>query len=261
MSQVFDPRYVSQNQGQQQGGDGDDSDASVKFKQIVIYFFAGTGMLIGIVLLVFLITKLYDKLCSYCTTNYALTPEELQERQNATSITKKAGLAGILPDEKNRTVRHFFTKRSFKYVVSEEQKQKRAEAAAAKEQQRKTKEEEEERGKAINVEKESPGGDSGATAQSSTPTTPKESKNQTETEAGTGIASAQENENGDTELQDLCMMEHEEGTCPICLQEYGTYLSFFLSFNSTHCHSSVVVGVSVYGFVVCVRIILDKPTR
>ena len=27
---------------------------------------------------------------------------------------------------------------------------------------------------------------------------------------------------GDVELQGICMMEHKEGTCPICLMEYGT---------------------------------------
>ena len=29
------------------------------------------------------------------------------------------------------------------------------------------------------------------------------------------------NEDEDVELQELCMMEHKEGTCPICLMEYG----------------------------------------
>lgn len=220
----YDPRHVAQHESQQQQDEGDLTNATPaeKFLNIIIYLLAGTALIIGMVLVVFLITKLYDKLCGYWSPSYVLSPEELHERQHATSVTKQAGLAGILPDEKNRALRRFFTERSTKYVLSEEEKLKRR-AAAATAAKRKA-EEDEEQICATSEDVESQHRPPSPSADTTDPGTERTTNGacagvDSEAKGECGLSPTPE-EQHDDELENLCMMEHEEGTCPICLQEY-----------------------------------------
>mmetsp|Transcript_23959 Transcript_23959/g.42055 ORF Transcript_23959/g.42055 Transcript_23959/m.42055 type:complete len:261 (+) Transcript_23959:135-917(+) len=86
-------------------------------KNIFITLLAGIAVIIGVVVLVYLMSIVFDKYCCCLqrTENYTLTPEELEERQRASNLTRRAGLAGILSDERSRIFRHFFTQRTLTY--------------------------------------------------------------------------------------------------------------------------------------------------
>ena len=221
-------------QVQQGSNNSDSSDISTgeRFKDVAIYFLAGLAMMIGCVLLVYLIAISYDKFLCCCRRNqpnYILTPEELTERQNATSITRRAKLAGILPHEKIQILRHFFSQRATKYIVSEEQHQQRMERNEQKKKQEQK--EKEETATAIIKKIESDTGDGDDTVvdceaplPSPTIASGKDNNNNKEEETTTN---GDDHSSHDVELEELCTMEHNEGTCPICLQEYGTLFFLF----------------------------------
>jgi hypothetical protein len=158
---------------------------------IILNILAGIAVVLASVALVYITTLLFDKYASLCHGDaYVLTPEELTERQNASDLTKRAGLAGILQEERVRIFRHFFTQRALPYLPGEDDDNHNS---------NKTENE--------NV-------DSDLEAQKSPP-------DETISSAAPS-ASGESNDENDQELEDLCMMEHHEATCPICLSEYGT---------------------------------------
>lgn len=77
-------------------------------------FFAGVAAIVATVLTVYLFTFLTDKIS--CFDDAVLTEEEMEERRNATRVTKQSGLAGLLRDERNRIYCVFFERRSFPYL-------------------------------------------------------------------------------------------------------------------------------------------------
>ena len=85
---------------------------------IFTVFLAGIAAIAAMVFTVFLFTFLMDKI-SFCNTA-VLTEEEMEERRNATRVTKQSGLAGLLKDERNRIYRVFFERRSFPYLQAPE---------------------------------------------------------------------------------------------------------------------------------------------
>lgn len=66
------------------------------------------------VVAVYLFTFLADKIS--CCNTAVLTEEEMEERRNATRVTKQSGLAGLLKEERNKIYHFFFESRSFPYL-------------------------------------------------------------------------------------------------------------------------------------------------
>ena len=79
----------------------------------VITFFAGLGIILGSILLVYACVFIVDRLAFFNTA--ILTAGELEERRTASTLTRQAGLAGLLKDERNQIYRTFFEKWSFPY--------------------------------------------------------------------------------------------------------------------------------------------------
>jgi hypothetical protein len=80
-----------------------------------IYLSTGLAVIIAVVVTVYILTICFDK-CTKSSTNYTLTPEELVERQHASNLTKRAGLAGILPEERSVIFRTFFNQHTLTYT-------------------------------------------------------------------------------------------------------------------------------------------------
>jgi hypothetical protein len=144
---------------------------------ILITILTGLAVVIGLVALVYMLTIVFDKYCCCFQRGeiYVLTAEELMERQHASDLTKRSGLAGILPEERVRIYIHFFSQRALTYVPDGDR--------------------EKEKGNIESLEVINSKTDSNATGPQSQPPE-------------------------DHELEDLCMMEHREEQCPICLSEY-----------------------------------------
>jgi hypothetical protein len=86
----------------------------VELKFISMYFFSGLGVILGLVVCVFAITWIFDRFSGSHDT--MLTPEEIEERRLASDLTKRAGLAGMLAAERNKVIRHFFETKSYDYT-------------------------------------------------------------------------------------------------------------------------------------------------
>jgi len=87
--------------------------SSQRIVTAVVTFFAGVGVIIGVVLVVYAVSYLADRFS--CMGEGALTEEEFEERQNASEFTIQSGLAGLLTNERNQIYRALFDKRSFPY--------------------------------------------------------------------------------------------------------------------------------------------------
>ena len=150
---------------------------------VLITIATGIAVVLGLVILVYLLTIVFDKYCCFfCRSEiYVLTPEELVERQHASDLTRRSGLAGILPEERVRVYRHFFSKRALVYAPGGETTENDVGDIEAQ---------------GSSSEKDVADADH----HRDTPLQPQQSE--------------------DRELEDLCMMEHNEEQCPICLSEY-----------------------------------------
>eukprot|EP00526_Cylindrotheca_closterium_P001090 CAMPEP_0113645908 /NCGR_PEP_ID=MMETSP0017_2-20120614/24218_1 /TAXON_ID=2856 /ORGANISM="Cylindrotheca closterium" /LENGTH=375 /DNA_ID=CAMNT_0000557709 /DNA_START=135 /DNA_END=1261 /DNA_ORIENTATION=+ /assembly_acc=CAM_ASM_000147 len=82
----------------------------VQLKVASLFFFSGLAVVIALVIVVYVVAWIYDRASG--SAEALLTPTELEERRVASTLVKEAGLAGLLPDEKNRVMRHFFQESS-----------------------------------------------------------------------------------------------------------------------------------------------------
>ncbi|CAJ1958846.1 unnamed protein product [Cylindrotheca closterium] len=82
----------------------------VQLKVASMFFFSGLAVVIALVVVVYVVAWIYDRASG--SVEALLTPTELEERRIASTLVKEAGLAGLLPDEKNRVMRHFFQESS-----------------------------------------------------------------------------------------------------------------------------------------------------
>ncbi|KAG7344227.1 ring finger domain containing protein [Nitzschia inconspicua] len=150
------------------------------------------AIVLACIVVVYIISLLFDKYARYCGSGtFVLTPEELTERQHASELTKRAGLAGILPEERALVYRHFFIKRALTHVPGEDNDQ-----------------------------------DNSSKVETDTPVTDHDNNSidtrdvAVETRTKNPVTANTITSTEDPELNDLCMMEHDEATCPICLNEY-----------------------------------------
>jgi hypothetical protein len=79
-----------------------------------LFFVSGLVVIIAVVGIVYAISWFFDRVSG--SADSLLTPEELEQRRLATGLVRHAGLAGMLPAEQNRVMRHFFEKSSYPYV-------------------------------------------------------------------------------------------------------------------------------------------------
>lgn len=79
----------------------------------VVTFFAGSAGVVGLGFLVYAIAYAADRVP--CLQNGVLTAEEVESRRNASTLTIKAGLAGLLKDERDKVYRTFFERQAFPY--------------------------------------------------------------------------------------------------------------------------------------------------
>ena len=86
----------------------------VQLKVASMFFFSGLAVVFALVVVVYVVAWIYDRASG--APEALLTVTELEERRIASTLVKEAGLAGLLPDEKNRVMRHFFQGKSSAYV-------------------------------------------------------------------------------------------------------------------------------------------------
>ena len=75
---------------------------------------------VGMVVTAYAISYVADRMS--CFQSAILTEEELEARRNASDVTIKAGLAGLLSEERDRVFRTFFEAQSFPYHKGLERK-------------------------------------------------------------------------------------------------------------------------------------------
>ena len=85
------------------------------FKDILVYAFAGVAIILLLIVFVYAFAVLVDRISCLNASADVLTPYELEERRTATSLMKRANIAGILAEERVRVFRAFFEKRSMPY--------------------------------------------------------------------------------------------------------------------------------------------------
>jgi len=78
----------------------------VQLKVASMFFFSGLAVVIALVVVVYIVAWIYDRASG--SAEALLTQTELEERRVASTLVKEAGLAGLLPNEKNKVMRHFF---------------------------------------------------------------------------------------------------------------------------------------------------------
>lgn len=166
-------------------------------------FFAGLGTIVALVLLVYSIAYVYDR----CAGSYdnMLTPQELEERRIASTIIRRAGLGGILKEERNRAIRHFFDKTSYKYQKIETDEN---DVEAQKNDEPKIDDTENETNDTKESDKEND-----------------EIQDDSKENTKEGVL-----EEGNEESLD----EVAEGTCPICLTEYEDGEKVITGSNCSH---------------------------
>ena len=180
-----------------------------RVKDTVIIFLSGLAILLLILLSTYFFALAIDRCCS---NSMSMTQEEIDERRRASPLVKRAGLAGMLRGESTKTLKQFFGRLAYEYqkvkVEGEDETTKEQKKAAKKKKSIETidaalKSEEGDVENALEVKKDE--------TDSSEPKKSAEVKDEPN----------DNEEEEDTELQELVEMEHTDGTCPICLNEYG----------------------------------------
>jgi hypothetical protein len=220
-------------------------------KPTVLDRLRGIAITLAILLLSMAVTMLLSYLSAICLDQYGnlccqtgpppLTAEEWAIRHAADQLTVQAGLAGITAEERFRILEYFFqnkTVHDYDHHHHQVEEEDDNEHGTKKETSNPTKE------KVIpstalastadvrpataapkTTLEISQGDDTIVTedmtlsplnkATTTTTTT-------TTTVAAAGAEASIDNQDDDVELQELCTMEHTEGSCPICLAEYQT---------------------------------------
>jgi hypothetical protein len=165
------------------------------FRDAIILFFSGIGILLSLVITVYAFTCMLDRISCLNSSADVLTPQELEERRIASSLTRRAGVAGILIDERLRIFRIFFEKRAMPYEKTKDTKNEDDDIESQKKYAPET----------LNRK----WGDGHEDIDSS------------------DKGSTQRDGNGaqDTDTQDESSDSEEDANavCPICLNEYGTF--------------------------------------
>jgi cell division protein FtsW (lipid II flippase) len=179
----------------------------VQVLSLIFNILAVVAVVLACVALVYFLTVLFDKYSRFCcpgNDTLVLTPEELIERQSASQLIKRAGLAGILPNERVLIFRHFLEQRAVVYTVLVPEKDQNEStdplqtSKAAKKNANDTVKSQQQQQQQVKVVSVKP---SATTSAASNDKTLVESNEQ--------------------EFENLCGAEHDEVTCPICLSEYG----------------------------------------
>jgi hypothetical protein len=178
-------------------------------KDVIVIILSGMAMFLGIMLGTYAIAIALDKWCFCFMHPMATTEEEMDERRRASPLVKRAGLAGMLRGERTKTLRQFFGKLAYAYqkeIVEGEDETSKEKKKAAKQK------------KSIENVETAPKSEEGDIENGLD-----SKKDETEPRKSSEIKE-EANDNGeeeDKELQELAEMEHTDGTCPICLNEYG----------------------------------------
>lgn len=85
----------------------------LQLKVASLFFFSGLAVVVALVVVVYFVAWVYDRASG--ASGAFLTPTELEERRVASTVVKEAGLAGLLADEKDKVMRHFFQENSSVY--------------------------------------------------------------------------------------------------------------------------------------------------
>lgn len=187
-----------------------------RVKATVIIFLSGLAIFFGIMLSTYVVAIALDRWCCCFMSSMAMSQEEIDERRRASPLVKRSGLAGMLRSESTQTLKQFFGKLAYAYQkeniegVGETTKKKKK---AAKQMESIEKVE-----TAHKSEDKSEGNIGNALEPKKDETASSEPKRTAE------VKDDEANDNGeeeDKELQELVEMEHTDGTCPICLNEYG----------------------------------------
>jgi hypothetical protein len=163
-------------------------------KSAALGFLASVAVFLCLVLLAYAVAYAADRISCFNVSQYILTPEELEERRTASSLTRQSGLAGILSSERIQIFRSFFEKRSYPYHKKKKVEDDDDDDIEAQKKDSDRKDE------PIKTDTQSTGKDSDESAEKK----PKDSGTANETKA--------EDQNS----------EDPNGTCAICLNEYGT---------------------------------------
>jgi hypothetical protein len=182
-------------------------DGLERVKDSIIIFLSGMAIFLGIMLSTYLIAVALDRWCYCFMSPMAMEQEEIDERRRASPLVKRAGLAGMLISERTKTLQQFFGKLAYAY-----QKEKvEGEDETSKEKKKTAK-------KMKSIESVETEGDVENGFESK-----KEVTDSSEPKKS-AVIKDEANDDGaeeDKELQELVEMEHTDGTCPICLNEYG----------------------------------------
>jgi hypothetical protein len=163
-------------------------------KSAAILFFSGVASFLCLVLAAYAVAYAADTISCFNVSQYILTPEELEERRTASSLTRQSGLAGILSSERVQIFRTFFEKRSYPYHKKKKVEDDDDDDIEAQKKDSDRKDE------PIKTDKQSTGKNLDETTEKKT----KYSETANETKAE------------DQNSEDL------NETCAICLNEYGT---------------------------------------
>jgi hypothetical protein len=161
------------------------------------------AMIIGMIVLAYILAVAFDRYCYAVQGNdLALTPEEFDERRNASNLTKGAGLAGILQEERARVIRLFFGQRTFKYSSIAKRNGAIGDSAEV----------------CKNVEQLTR-----IKLESTGTTGPICNCSIEDLESQNTVPAVLQEDVQNQELEELCDTDHD-GTCPICLNEYGMFI-------------------------------------
>lgn len=186
-------------------------DGLERVKDSIIIFLSGMAIFLGIMLSTYLIAVALDRWCYCFMSPMAMEQEEIDERRRASPLVKRAGLAGMLISERTKTLQQFFGKLAYAYqkeIVEGEDETSKEKKKAAKSVETAPKSDE-------------PKSDEGDVENGFE--SKKEVTDSSEPKKS-AVIKDEANDDGaeeDKELQELVEMEHTDGTCPICLNEYG----------------------------------------
>lgn len=165
----------------------------------VVVFFAGAAIVFGVVIFVYAVATMFDRLSCFNTSSDMLTPQEHEERRVASDLTRRSGLAGMLSSERSRVFRAFFEKRALAYHKTNKG-----------------------------------GGDDIEAQKKQTDKTSSTDENKSDVDnrkSGEEAANKQEGSSESKEEVDGQAHNTTDATCPICLNEYGTLLLRYKRFH------------------------------